>query len=65
MAVKAAARCLIHGAVAAAVQDAQRADDVLLGHKAGDGGHSSLPVAPAERCEDPGDQRRRWQPGWS
>ena len=45
-----------YSAVAAAVQDARAADDVLPSHQAGDGSHSGLPVAPAQRDEDPGDQ---------
>ena len=65
MSVKAASQVLIHGAVAAAVQDAQGADDVLLSHQAGDGSHGRLPVAPAQRDEDPGDQHCRSWPGWS
>ena len=46
---------LIDRSVAAAIENAKRADNVLLGNEAGDGGDSRLPVAPAEGLEDPGD----------
>ena len=54
-AVERLAEGLVNGQLAAAIEDAERADDVLLGDKAGDGGDSRLPVAPAERPEDPSD----------
>ena len=47
---------LVNGQLTAAVEDTERTDDVLLGDKASDGGDGRLPVAPAERDEDPGDQ---------
>ena len=53
--VKAAGDVLVNGAVAAAIEDTESTDDVLLSDKAGDGSDSCLPVAPAERSEDPGD----------
>ena len=37
-------------------QDAEGADDVFLCNQAGDAGRCRLPVAPAERDEDPGDR---------
>ena len=44
---------LVNGQLTAAVEDAERTDDVLLGDKASDGGDGRLPVTPAERDEDP------------
>ena len=49
---------LVNGPVAASVEDAERTDNVFLCDKSRDGCHGSLPVAPAERLEDPGDHRR-------
>ena len=40
-----------------AIEDAHRTDDVLFCDKSGDRSDGSLPVAPAERNEDPGDSR--------
>ena len=47
---------LPHGAFAGAVENAERAADVLLGDEAGDGSDRRLPVAPAERRKDPADR---------
>ncbi len=43
------------GQLSAAVKDTHRADNVFLCNKAGDGCHSSLPGAPAQRSEYPCD----------
>ena len=45
---------LINRSLAAAVENTERTDDVFLRNKTGDGGNRCLPVAPAERLEDPG-----------
>ena len=46
---------IVNVAVAAVEQDTHGADDVLLCHQTGDGSHGGLPVAPAQRSEDPSD----------
>ena len=48
--------CRAFGGIMGGVEHTEGADHVFLGHKAGDGSHGGLPVAPAQRGEERGKE---------